>query len=106
MTFELARVLGDAAVMLGLGDPDGAAAAREAREILGRLGASAYIERLDCSCRSRGPAAGTSAPRTAHGEGGPAATSRSLARPAVRRAQPVRSSPSAHAGRRACHHGS
>jgi len=56
-------------VMLGSGDPDGSAAAREAREVLGRLGASAYVERLE-SLLATGPA-GARASTGARGDGGP-----------------------------------
>jgi class 3 adenylate cyclase/tetratricopeptide (TPR) repeat protein len=61
MAFELARCLGDAAVALGQTDPDGRAAADEARTILGQLGAQAYLERLAVLLSAPGGVTGAAA---------------------------------------------
>ena len=63
MAFELARCLVDATAALGLRDPDGRAAADEARAILGQLGAQAYLDRMDDLLGSA-PAPGVTAIRT------------------------------------------
>jgi hypothetical protein len=83
MPFELARCLCDCAVILGPSEPDARAAADEGREILGRLGARAYLARFEAAFSAG-----------AGGEPAPEAKGQAAGRPEMVRAGTAAAGPS------------